>query len=86
MLAIYRREMRSYFTTSTGYVFLAISLALSGFMLGFTTLLMGTSDTSTYFSVMLFMLMIFLPILTMKIFLYFSCIFHKNEVILQPNF
>ncbi|MGM9666239.1 MAG: ABC transporter permease [Eubacteriales bacterium] len=68
MLAIYRREMRSYFTTSTGYVFLAISLALSGFMLGFTTLLMGTSDTSTYFSVMLFMLMIFLPILTMKIF------------------
>ena len=68
MLAIYRREMRSYFTTSTGYVFLAISLALSGFMLGFTTLLMGTSDTSTYFAVMLFMLMIFLPILTMKIF------------------
>lgn len=68
MLAIYRREMRSYFTTSTGYVFLAISLALSGFMLGFTTLLMGTSDTSTYFAIMLFMLLIFLPILTMKIF------------------
>lgn len=68
MLAIYKREMRSYFTTSTGYVFLAISLALSGFMLGFTTLMMGTSDTSTYFAMMLFMLLIFLPILTMKMF------------------
>ena len=68
MLAIYKREMRSYFTTSTGYVFLAISLALSGFMLGFTTLMMGTSDASTYFAMMLFMLLIFLPILTMKMF------------------
>ncbi len=49
-------------------MFLAISLALSGFMLGFTTLIMGTSDTSTYFAMMLFMLLIFLPILTMKTF------------------
>lgn len=68
MLAIYKREMRSYFTTSTGYVFLFISLAISGLLLGITTLLSGTSDTSSFFSIMLFMLIIFLPILTMKTF------------------
>lgn len=68
MLAIYKREMRSYFTTSTGYIFLACALLISGFVFSLTTILSETSDTSTYFLVMLFLMMVFLPILTMKTF------------------
>ncbi|MBQ2809910.1 MAG: ABC transporter permease [Clostridia bacterium] len=68
MIAIFKREMRSYFTTSTGYVFLAVALALSAIVFGASTLLIGTSDTGAYFSLMLFVLMIILPILTMKTF------------------
>jgi len=72
MLAIYKREMHAYFTTSVGYIFIAVALALSGFFFSITTLqgLSGkpTSDTSTYFTIMLFALMIMLPILTMKSF------------------
>ena len=30
MFAIYKRELRSYFTTAVGYVFLAVIVALSG--------------------------------------------------------
>lgn len=68
MLAIYKREMHSFFTTSTGYIFLACALLISGFVFSLTTILSETSDTSTYFLVMLFLMMIFLPILTMKSF------------------
>lgn len=72
MLAIYKREMHAYFTTSVGYIFMAVALALSGFCFSITTLqgLGGhaTADTSTYFLIMIFALMVMLPILTMKSF------------------
>lgn len=68
MIAIFKREMRAYFTTSTGYVFLAVSLALSGIVFGASTLLMSSGDTGAYFSLMLFVLLIILPILTMRSF------------------
>lgn len=68
MIAIFKREMRSYFTTSTGYVFLAVALALSGIVFGASTLLMASGDTGAYFSLMLFVLLIILPILTMRSF------------------
>lgn len=68
MIAIFKREMRAYFTTSTGYVFLAVALALSGIVFGASTLLMSSGDTGAYFSLMLFVLLIILPILTMRSF------------------
>ena len=68
MIAIFKREMRSYFTTSTGYIFLAVALVLSGIVFGASTLLMQSADTGAYFSIMLYVLMIILPILTMKTF------------------
>ncbi len=60
--------MRSYFTTATGYIFLAVSLALFGAILGATTLMRGTADTGLYFTFVLISLMVVLPILTMKTF------------------
>ncbi|MBQ8738613.1 MAG: ABC transporter permease [Clostridia bacterium] len=68
MIAIFKREMRSYFTTSTGYVFLAVALILSAIAFGASTLMLSSSDTGAYFTIMLFVLLIILPILTMKTF------------------
>jgi len=68
MISIFKREMRSYFTTSTGYIFLAVALSLSGILFGVSTLTYMSSDTGTYFQLMLFVLMIILPILTMRTF------------------
>ena len=68
MLAIYKRELRSYFVSAVGYVFVAVLVALSAAIFSMTTLPAASNDISTYFTVMLFVLMITLPMLTMKLF------------------
>ncbi len=68
MIAIYKREMRSYFTTWTGYIFLAVAICLSALLFSITTLLNSTSDASNYFSLIIYAMVIFMPILTMKSF------------------
>lgn len=68
MIAIFKREMRAYFTTSIGYIFLAVALSLSAIVLGVTTLMVKSSDTGLYFQLMLFVMMIILPVLTMRTF------------------
>lgn len=68
MLAIYKREMRSYFTGVIGYVFLVLFLAVGGGVFCYTTMFSMTSEVTPYFTVMLFFSAIVLPILTMKSF------------------
>ena len=70
MIAVFKKEMKSYFTTVTGYVFLGVALLISGFVLSITTFMSAdpSSDTSSYFSIVLIMSMVFLPILTMRSF------------------
>ena len=65
MFAIYKKEMRGYFTTPLGYVFIAVFLAVSGFMFAVGTLQSGTSDVSGYFQLMIFGYIVMIPILTM---------------------
>ncbi len=68
MLAIYKREMRSYFTGVIGYVFLVLFLALGGAVFCFTTLFAMSADVSTFFTYMMMLSAIMLPLLTMKSF------------------
>ncbi len=68
MLAIYKREMRSYFTTPLGYVFLCIFLVVSGAVFSYTTFFSMSSDVAPYFSTMLTTFIVLLPLLTMKLF------------------
>ena len=68
MGAIFRREFGSFFTSSIAYVFLAAFYLMSGFFFYEATLASGTSDMSGYFSSILLIVVILIPILTMKSF------------------
>lgn len=68
MLAIYKKEMRSYFTSVIGYVFLVLYLAIAGAVFCYTTLFSMSSDVTAFFTFMLIVSSIMLPLLTMKSF------------------
>jgi ABC-2 type transport system permease protein len=68
MLAIYKRELRSYFVGVIGYAFLVIYLAIAGILFSYTTMFSMSSDVTAYFTLMLIFSAIVLPLLTMKSF------------------
>ena len=68
MLAIFKRELRSYFVGVLGYVFLVIYLAVAGILFSYTTMFSMSSDVTAYFTLMLILSAIVLPLLTMKSF------------------
>ena len=72
MGAIYKREMRAYFTTPIGYVFLAAFIAANGVMFAYTTSLAALrgkyASVANYFSLLIISLVLLVPLLTMKIF------------------
>ena len=68
MLAIYKKELRSYFLNAIGYVYLGIFLAVSALLACYTTLGAGTYDTANYFSYISLIFIILIPLLTMRLF------------------
>jgi ABC-2 type transport system permease protein len=68
MLAIYKREMRSYFTGVIGYVFLVLFLAIGAVVFSMTTLFAMSARVSDFFTYMMLFSGIILPLLTMKSF------------------
>ncbi len=68
MLAIYRKEMRSYFINPIGYVYLGVFLVFSALLFCYTTLNAGTYSTSNYFTFLMISFIILIPILTMRLF------------------
>ena len=69
MFAIYKRELRSYFVSPIGYIFIAVFLCVSGIIFSMCTLSQGAnSSVGTYFIMLLCLFIIVLPLLTMKLF------------------
>ena len=68
MLAIYKREMRSYFTGTIGYVFLVLFLAVAGLAFCYTTLFSMSAEVGSFYIIMMIFSAIALPLLTMKSF------------------
>lgn len=68
MLAVYKKEMRSYFTSVIGYVFLVLYLAIAGAVFCYTTLFSMSSDVTRFYTFMLIVSSVMLPLLTMKSF------------------
>jgi ABC-2 type transport system permease protein len=72
MIAVLKREIKSYFITPLGYVFIGVYLIFSGAFFYFFTLTahnptMGAADFSAMFALMFFVLMITVPLLTMRL-------------------
>ena len=68
MLAIYLKELRSYFINAIGYVYIGIFLAISALLFCYTTLISNTYSTANYFSMLILVLVVLIPLLTMKLF------------------
>lgn len=68
MLAIYRKEMRSYFINPIGYIYLGVFLVFSALLCCYTTLISATYSTSAYFTYLIFSFIILIPVLTMRLF------------------
>ncbi|MBO7377175.1 MAG: ABC-2 transporter permease [Clostridia bacterium] len=66
MGAIFKREFRAYFTNMTGYVFLGVIFLFSGIFTMAVNLLSGYASFEYTLSNMSFVLMIIIPVLTMR--------------------
>lgn len=68
MGAIYQREMGAFFSSSIAYVFLAVFYLTSGYFFYSGSLYSATTDMSSTFTSLFLIIVILIPILTMRLF------------------
>lgn len=66
MRAIFSREVNSYFNSLIGYIFLTAFFAASGVLYSVTALQYGSTDMTSMFSILFFVLLVLIPLLTMR--------------------
>lgn len=66
MLSVLKREISSYFTSPLGYVFIAVFFGFSGLFLWMNCLVQGSADMSGVFMMMFFVIVVLIPVLTMR--------------------
>ncbi|MBE7024843.1 MAG: ABC transporter permease [Ruminococcaceae bacterium] len=67
MKAIFYRELRAYFQTPVGYIFIGMFLAVSGYFFAVSNLLTKSPDLGQVLSNMMMMFLFLIPILTMRL-------------------
>lgn len=67
MLAIYKRELKSYFTSMIGYIFIAFFLVIIGIYYVIYNLVYGYGNFEIVLSSVSFLYVVLVPILTMRI-------------------
>lgn len=67
MLAVYRKELKSYFTSMIGYVFIAFFLMVIGFYFANLNLMGGYANFEYVLSSLMFLFFILIPVLTMRV-------------------
>jgi ABC-2 type transport system permease protein len=68
MLAVLKRDLRGYFTSPIGFVFIAAFLAVLNSYFYINNILSATSDIASLFGFIRFILIFTVPILTMRLF------------------
>ena len=66
MFAVYKKELRSYFIGPIGYIYVALYLLDSYLIFTYTTLYAGTCNVTTYYTFILYLFVILIPLLTMR--------------------
>ena len=68
MLAIFKRELKAYFFTPIGYIYMGLFLLLTGVFYFFDNLLGGRSQYSGFLGSLLLIFLFAVPLLTMRLF------------------
>ena len=68
MKAIFKREFASYFKSPLGYIFLGLFWAFSAYVFMGTNVAYATTIMASYFSTIVFVFIVAIPLLTMKMF------------------
>ncbi|HOV64403.1 MAG TPA: ABC transporter permease [Spirochaetia bacterium] len=67
MFAVFKRELKTYFLTPTGYIFMGIFLLLAGIFFTYGNLFMLESRFANYLSNIVFIFLLVVPVLTMRL-------------------
>lgn len=67
MRAVYQKELKSYFFTPTGWLFLAVFLAISGLVFFLNNIITRSSDFTPFLSMMSYVWMLLTPLLVMRL-------------------
>jgi ABC-2 type transport system permease protein len=67
VLAIFNKELKTYFYSASGYVFMGVFLFICGIFFASYNLLPGSPDYSSVLSSIIFIFLILVPIITMKL-------------------
>lgn len=67
MLAIFNKELKAYFYSASGYVFMGVFLLICGIFFASYNLLGGSPDYSSVLSRIIFIFLILVPVITMKL-------------------
>ncbi|OQY31969.1 MAG: ABC transporter permease [Spirochaetaceae bacterium 4572_59] len=67
MLAVFLKELRTYFTTPIGYIFMGVFLLISGILFTTSNIFAMNSDYSSFLGSLVFIFLLVIPLLTMKI-------------------
>lgn len=67
MIAVWKREMQSYYYTPVGYVFMGVFLALASVMFYLQIMRQRSSDLMTFIGQMSYIWMLLSPVLTMRL-------------------
>ena len=68
MFAIFKRELRSYFQTPIGFLFMGFFLLLTGIFFAWNNLFPGRSEYMNFLGTVLFIFLFAVPLLTMRLF------------------
>lgn len=67
MVAVMSRELRNYFLTPLGYIFMGLFLLVAGFFFSFGNIIGGSSYFTSFLANILFMYLFAVPLLTMRL-------------------
>lgn len=68
MRAVFTKELRTYFTSMIGYIYLSIFLLISGYIFVTGNLMSQNGDIKSYFASIFSIVIFLVPILTMRLF------------------